>query len=121
MPPGMGPFVDTEWAHWANRHQYSPSYRSFHIGSSAAIRTFSCSLSSRRILTIASLSYYSLVEVIYESFVLSAFLLLVIQYVAKTSANRTAEGALARKDKTKLIIPVCKGKLTDMMKWLILL
>lgn len=52
-------------------------------------------------------TYYSLVEVIYESFVLSAFLLLIIQYVAKTSANRTAEDALARKDKTRLIIPFC--------------
>lgn len=37
---------------------------------------------------------------------LSAFLLLVIQYVAATAATRTAEDALARKDKSKLPIPV---------------
>ncbi|KAG8827697.1 hypothetical protein FS842_008317 [Serendipita sp. 407] len=54
-----------------------------------------------------SYTYYSLVEVIYESFVLSAFLLLIIQYVAQTAASRTAEDALARKDKTKLPIPCC--------------
>jgi len=51
-------------------------------------------------------SYYSLVQVVYESFVLSAFLLLIVQYVANTADSRTAEGALARKDKTRLIIPV---------------
>jgi hypothetical protein len=53
-------------------------------------------------------SYYELVQIIYESFVLSAFLLLIIQYVATTAASRTAEDALARKDKTKLIFPVTK-------------
>ncbi|CAG7850779.1 SubName: Full=Uncharacterized protein {ECO:0000313/EMBL:CCA73435.1} [Serendipita indica DSM 11827] len=51
--------------------------------------------------------YYSLVEIIYEAFVISAFLLLIIQYVAATAASRTAEDALARKDKTKLPIPCC--------------
>ncbi|KIM30457.1 hypothetical protein M408DRAFT_328045 [Serendipita vermifera MAFF 305830] len=54
-----------------------------------------------------SYTYYSLAQVIYESFVLSAFLLLIIQYVATTSANRTAEDALARKDKARLIFPFC--------------
>jgi hypothetical protein len=71
---------------------------------------------SRRTLIVAPLSYYELVEVIYESFVVSAFLLLLIQYVAKTTATRTAEAALARKEKARLIFPVCKRKLTDTMK-----
>ena len=52
-------------------------------------------------------SYYSLVQVIYEAFTISAFLMLPIQFVASTAASQTAEGALERKDKTRLPIPFC--------------
>ncbi|CCO37959.1 Transmembrane protein 184C AltName: Full=Transmembrane protein 34 [Rhizoctonia solani AG-1 IB] len=50
-------------------------------------------------------TYYSLVVIIYEAITISAFMLLIIQYVASTSSGKTAEGALARKDKEKLPIP----------------
>jgi Organic solute transporter Ostalpha len=52
-------------------------------------------------------SYYSLVEVIYEAFTLSAFLMLLIQFVASTASSHTAENALERKDKTRLPLPLC--------------
>lgn len=52
-------------------------------------------------------TYYSLVEIAYEALTISAFLLLLIQYVAATAADSTAEGALARKDKSKLPLPFC--------------
>ncbi|CEL53042.1 Transmembrane protein 184C OS=Xenopus laevis GN=tmem184c PE=2 SV=1 [Rhizoctonia solani AG-1 IB] len=52
-------------------------------------------------------TYYSLVVIIYEAITISAFMLLIIQYVASTSSGKTAEGALARKDKEKLPIPFC--------------
>ena len=52
-------------------------------------------------------SYYSLIEVIYEAFTLSAFLMLLIQFVASTASSQTAESALERKDKARLPIPLC--------------
>lgn len=52
-------------------------------------------------------SYYSLVEIIYEAFTLSAFLMLLIQFVASTAVSQTAESALERKDKARLPIPLC--------------
>ncbi|EUC64468.1 polysaccharide lyase family 1 protein [Rhizoctonia solani AG-3 Rhs1AP] len=52
-------------------------------------------------------TYYSFVVIIYEAITISAFMLLIIQYVASTSSGKTAEGALARKDKEKLPIPFC--------------
>ncbi|CAE6406203.1 unnamed protein product [Rhizoctonia solani] len=52
-------------------------------------------------------TYYSFVVIIYEAITISAFMLLIIQYVASTSSGKTAEGALARKDKDKLPIPFC--------------
>ncbi|KAG8874828.1 hypothetical protein FRB98_008224 [Tulasnella sp. 332] len=54
-----------------------------------------------------SYTYYELVEVVYEAFTIAAFLLLLIQYVARTGADDTAQAALSRKDKTKLPIPLC--------------
>lgn len=54
-----------------------------------------------------SYTYYSLVEVAYESITLSAFLLLLIEYVASTATGHSADGALARKDKSSLPIPFC--------------
>ncbi|KAI0312274.1 DUF300-domain-containing protein [Amylostereum chailletii] len=52
-------------------------------------------------------TYYSVIEVVYEAITLSAFLLLLIEYVASTSSGHTAEGAIARKNKSKLPIPFC--------------
>ncbi|KAI0059151.1 DUF300-domain-containing protein [Artomyces pyxidatus] len=54
-----------------------------------------------------SYTYYSLIQVVYEAITLSAFLLLLIEYVASTAAGHSAEGAIARKDKKKLPIPFC--------------
>jgi len=52
-------------------------------------------------------TYYSLVEVAYEAVTLSAFLLLLIEYVAATAHGQVAENAMARKDKRPLPIPFC--------------
>ncbi|KAG8889851.1 hypothetical protein FRB99_003939, partial [Tulasnella sp. 403] len=52
-------------------------------------------------------TYYSLVEIAYEALTISAFLLLLIQFVAATAHDRTAESALARKEKKKLMFPFC--------------
>ncbi|KAF9268899.1 DUF300-domain-containing protein [Marasmius fiardii PR-910] len=54
-----------------------------------------------------SYTYYSLVEVAYESVTLSAFLLLLIEYVASTASDHSAHNAIARKDKSNLPIPFC--------------
>ncbi|KAI0259472.1 DUF300-domain-containing protein [Gloeopeniophorella convolvens] len=54
-----------------------------------------------------SYTYYSLIQVVYEAITLSAFLLLLIEYVASTSAGHTAEGAMARKNKQSLPFPFC--------------
>ncbi|KAI0280624.1 DUF300-domain-containing protein [Russula aff. rugulosa BPL654] len=52
-------------------------------------------------------TYYFLVEVVYESITLSAWMLLLIEYVASTSVGHSAEGALSRKNKQHLPIPFC--------------
>lgn len=52
-------------------------------------------------------TYYELVEVVYEAITLSAFMLLLIQYVAESGAGGSAEAALARKDKQPLPLPFC--------------
>ncbi|KAJ7096271.1 DUF300-domain-containing protein [Mycena epipterygia] len=52
-------------------------------------------------------TYYSLVEVVYEALTLSAFLLLLIEYVADSATGHTAENALVRKDKRRLLLPLC--------------
>ncbi|KAF7376190.1 hypothetical protein MSAN_00034100 [Mycena sanguinolenta] len=52
-------------------------------------------------------TYYSLVEVVYEAFTLSAFLLLLIDYVAESAHGHKAENAIARKDKRRLMLPLC--------------
>ncbi|KAJ7021813.1 DUF300-domain-containing protein [Mycena alexandri] len=54
-----------------------------------------------------SYTYYSLIYVAYEAVTISAFLLLIIEYVAATSAQHTSESALARKDKRPLPMPFC--------------
>jgi len=52
-------------------------------------------------------TYYSFVEVVYEAFTLSAFLLLLIDYVAESAHGHKAENAMARKDKRRLMLPLC--------------
>lgn len=52
-------------------------------------------------------TYYSLIETVYEAIGLSAFLLLLIEYVAATAIGGSAERALERKDKAPLPIPFC--------------
>ncbi len=54
-----------------------------------------------------SYTYYSLIEVAYEAVTLSAFLLLLIEYVASTGSAHSAENAMVRKDKNKLPLPFC--------------
>ncbi|KAK0421926.1 DUF300-domain-containing protein [Armillaria borealis] len=54
-----------------------------------------------------SYTYYSLIEVAYEAVTLSAFLLLLIEYVASTGSAHSAENAMVRKDKNKLPMPFC--------------
>ncbi|KIY62145.1 DUF300-domain-containing protein [Cylindrobasidium torrendii FP15055 ss-10] len=52
-------------------------------------------------------TYYSLIEIAYEAVTLSAFLLLLIEYVAATAAGHEAEKAIQRKDKHKMPMPFC--------------
>jgi len=54
-----------------------------------------------------SYTYYSLIESAYESVTLSAFLLLLIEFVAATASDHNVDNAIARKDKHKLPIPFC--------------
>lgn len=54
-----------------------------------------------------SYTYYALAEVAYEAVTLSAFLLLLIEYVAATGSGHSAANALVRKDKHPLPIPFC--------------
>ncbi|KAJ3718494.1 organic solute transporter Ostalpha-domain-containing protein [Lentinula raphanica] len=54
-----------------------------------------------------SYTYYELVEVVYEAFTLSAFLMLLIEFVAATGSGHKAESSIARKDKRKLPFPFC--------------
>jgi hypothetical protein len=51
--------------------------------------------------------YYSFIEVAYEAVTLSAFLLLIIDYVAETASGRSTNKALERKDKQALPFPFC--------------
>ncbi|KAF8968510.1 organic solute transporter Ostalpha-domain-containing protein [Flammula alnicola] len=52
-------------------------------------------------------TYYSFIEVAYEAITLSAFLLLLIDYVAATASGHSTDKALERKDKMPLPIPFC--------------
>ncbi|KDN46425.1 hypothetical protein RSAG8_04369, partial [Rhizoctonia solani AG-8 WAC10335] len=70
--------------------------------------------------------YLSLTYVVYEVFALSAFLYLLIQYIANTGAG-SIEQALSKKDKTRLPPPWCcfrfrptKSSFIHMVKWLVL-
>ncbi|KAI0773041.1 DUF300-domain-containing protein [Trametes elegans] len=54
-----------------------------------------------------SYTYYELIETAYESVTLSAFLLLLIEFVAATAAGHSVDNAITRKDKTPLPIPFC--------------
>ncbi|EMD36088.1 hypothetical protein CERSUDRAFT_115994 [Gelatoporia subvermispora B] len=54
-----------------------------------------------------SYTYYDLIECAYESVTLSAFLLLLIEFVAATAAGHNVDNAIARKDKHKMPIPFC--------------
>ncbi|KAK7028505.1 organic solute transporter Ostalpha-domain-containing protein [Favolaschia claudopus] len=74
-----------------------------------------------------SYTYYSLIEVAYEAVTISAFLLLIIEYVAGTAAGHRAEGALVRKDKRPLPMPFCcwryrptKAYFMHTVKWSVL-
>ncbi|KAF9465053.1 DUF300-domain-containing protein [Collybia nuda] len=51
--------------------------------------------------------YYSLIEVVYEAVTLSAFLLLLIEFVMDSANVVNPADALARKEKRRLIIPLC--------------
>ncbi|KAG1824861.1 organic solute transporter Ostalpha-domain-containing protein [Suillus subaureus] len=57
-----------------------------------------------------SYTYYSLIETAYEAITLSAFLLLLIEFVADTAAGRDATKAIERKGKRSLPIPFCCWK-----------
>ncbi|KAF8184088.1 DUF300-domain-containing protein [Mycena galopus ATCC 62051] len=52
-------------------------------------------------------TYYSMIYVAYEAVTISAFLLLIIEYVAATAVGHHAEEAMVRKDKRPLPIPFC--------------
>ncbi|KAH8105093.1 organic solute transporter Ostalpha-domain-containing protein [Cristinia sonorae] len=54
-----------------------------------------------------SYTYYELIETAYESITLSAFMLLLIQYVAATATHHDVHNAIARKDKSALPLPFC--------------
>jgi len=52
-------------------------------------------------------TYYELVQVAYEAITLSAFLLLLIDFVASTASGHDVRKALDRKSKSALPIPLC--------------
>ncbi|OCH86292.1 DUF300-domain-containing protein [Obba rivulosa] len=54
-----------------------------------------------------SYTYYDLIECAYESVTLSAFLLLLIEFVAATAVGHDVDNAIQRKDKRKMPIPFC--------------
>ncbi|KAI0628302.1 organic solute transporter subunit alpha/Transmembrane protein [Trametes polyzona] len=54
-----------------------------------------------------SYTYYDLIETAYESVTLSAFLLLLIEFVAATAAGHSVDNAILRKDKEALPLPFC--------------
>ncbi|KAG9031846.1 hypothetical protein FS837_002882 [Tulasnella sp. UAMH 9824] len=70
--------------------------------------------------------YYSFIQAAYESVTLSAFLLLLIQYVAATSPEYSAEAALSKKDKRKMPLFFCfrirpsKPYFMHAVKWMVL-
>ncbi|KAG8913628.1 hypothetical protein FRC01_004452 [Tulasnella sp. 417] len=70
--------------------------------------------------------YYSFIQAAYESVTLSAFLLLLIQYVAATSTEYSAEAALSKKDKRKMPLFFCfrirpsKPYFMHAVKWMVL-
>lgn len=71
-------------------------------------------------------TYYSFIQAAYESVTLSAFLLLLIQYVAATSTEYSAEAALSKKDKRKMPLFFCfrirpsKPYFMHAVKWAVL-
>lgn len=52
-------------------------------------------------------TYYELIEAAYEAVTLSAFILLLIEYVASTASEHDVDKAMARKAKSNLPIPFC--------------
>ncbi|KAF9788384.1 DUF300-domain-containing protein [Thelephora terrestris] len=52
-------------------------------------------------------TYFELVQVVYEAVTISAFVLLLIEYVASTASGHEVDKAMARKEKTALPIPLC--------------
>ncbi|TEB20972.1 DUF300-domain-containing protein [Coprinellus micaceus] len=52
-------------------------------------------------------TYYSFIYIAYEAITLSAFLLLIIEYVAATASGNSPDRAIERKDKRPLPIPFC--------------
>ncbi|RDB25344.1 hypothetical protein Hypma_007883 [Hypsizygus marmoreus] len=52
-------------------------------------------------------TYYSLIQVVYEAITLSAFLLLLIEFVADSTVVKDPKAALARKEKRRLMLPLC--------------
>ncbi|KAJ7783231.1 organic solute transporter Ostalpha-domain-containing protein [Mycena metata] len=52
-------------------------------------------------------TYYSLVQIVYEALTISAFLLLLIEFVADSATGHSAENAIARKEKRRLMMPLC--------------
>jgi hypothetical protein len=72
-------------------------------------------------------TYYSFVEVVYEAITLSAFLLLLIQFVAAHTESQSEQDLLASKKKRKLLVPFCcwrfnptKGYFLYAVKWSVL-
>lgn len=51
--------------------------------------------------------YFSLIQSVYEAITLSAFLLLLIEYVAESAETHDRSSLLAEKEKRRLIIPLC--------------
>jgi len=54
-----------------------------------------------------SYTYYELIEVVYEAVTISAFMLLIEEYVAATASGGSVMKALERKDKRSLPFPFC--------------
>ncbi|KAG8913627.1 hypothetical protein FRC01_004451 [Tulasnella sp. 417] len=57
-------------------------------------------------------TYFSLGEAVYEAFALSAFLLLLVHFVAATTAEMKAEEALANKPKMRMPFPLSRYEVT---------
>jgi len=72
-------------------------------------------------------TYYSFAAIAYEAITLSAFLMLIIEYVAATASGHSAEKAIQRKDKRRLPLPFCcwryrptKAYFMHTVKWSVL-